>query len=163
MRHPSHHTFVKFKTKGELIVCFSRDVSLGRPCFNQLPRKNEDRQRFKFTAEISENQITFLYSTVLKEKDLQKVPSWTYQNPLQADRDLSIYVPAVKYGFIKGKVIRLLRTNSSKETLEEGLLKFKQRHRARGYLENNIERSLSGVKFAYRQLALTHIQKRKIP
>ena len=55
----------------------------------------------------------------------------------------------------------MLRTNSSKETFEEGLLKLKQRLIARGYPENIIGRSLPEVNFAFRQSALTHIQKRK--
>ena len=44
--------------------------------------------------------------------------------------------PGVKYGFITGEAIRLLRTNSPKEILAEGLLKFKQRLKAGEYLEN---------------------------
>ena len=71
----------------------------------------------------------------------------------------SCHPPGVKYGFIKGEAIRLLRTNSSKKTFEESLVKFKQRLKARGYPENTIERSLSEVNFASRQSALK--QKKK--
>ena len=73
----------------------------------------------------------------------------------------SCHPPGVKHGFIKGEAIRLLRTNSPKEILEEGLLKFNERLRAGGYLENIIERSPSGVNFAFMQSALTHAQKPK--
>ena len=38
-------------------------------------------------------------------------------------------------------------------------MKFKQRLKARGYPENIIKRSLTGVNFASRQSALTHTQK----
>ena len=69
--------------------------------------------------------------------------------------------PGVKCGFIKGEAIRLLRTNSSRKKFEEGLLKFKQHLKARGYPENIIERSLSGVNFVSGQSALTHTQKPK--
>ena len=55
--------------------------------------------------------------------------------------------------------MRLLRTNSSKTTFEESLVKFKQRLRTRGYPKTVIERSLSGVNFAARPSALT--QKKK--
>ena len=48
-----------------------------------------------------------------------------------------------------------------KKTFLEGLLKFKQRLKARGYPENIIKRSLTGVNFASRQSALTHTQKPK--
>ena len=53
------------------------------------------------------------------------------------------------------------RTNSSKGKFEEGLLKFKQGLKARGYPENIIERSLSEVKVASRQSALSRTQKPK--
>ena len=69
--------------------------------------------------------------------------------------------PGVKCGFIKGEAIRLLRTNSSRKKFEEGLLKFKQHLKARGYPENIIERSLSGVNFVSGQSALIHTQKPK--
>ena len=51
----------------------------------------------------------------------------------------------------------MLRTNSPKEIFAEGLLKFKQRLKAGEYLENIIERSLSGVNFDSRQKFKTNI------
>ena len=65
----------------------------------------------------------------------------------------------MKNGFIKGEAIRLLRTNSSKTTFEDSLVKFKQHLRTRGYPKTVIERSFSGVNFAARPSALT--QKKK--
>ena len=65
------------------------------------------------------------------------------------------------YGIKKGETITWPGTNSSKETFEEHLLKFKQRLKARGYPENIIEWSLSGVSFASRQSFLAHTQKLK--
>ena len=44
----------------------------------------------------------------------------------------SYHPSGVNHGFIKGEAIRLLRTNSLKEILEEGLLKFKQNLKAGG-------------------------------
>ena len=41
-------------------------------------------------------------------------------------------------GYIKGEASRLLRTKSSKTTLEENITLFKQRLRNRGYLDNLI-------------------------
>ena len=55
--------------------------------------------------------------------------------------------------------MRLLRTNSSKTTFEESLVKFNQRLRTCGYPNTIIERSLSEVNFAARPSALT--QKKK--
>ena len=64
-------------------------------------------------------------------------------------------------GFIKGEAMRLLRTNSSKTSFEESLVKFKQHLRIRGYPKTVIERSLSEVNFADRPAALTQKEKAK--
>ena len=130
-----------------------------------IEQANKFHPTIKFTAEISENEITFLDTTVFKGERFKQVsildikthfkPTETFQFTHFA----SCHPPGVKYGFIKGEAIRLLRTNSSKKTFEESLVKFKQRLKARGYPENTIERSLSEVNFASRQSALT--QKKK--
>ena len=73
----------------------------------------------------------------------------------------SCYRPDVKYGIKKGEAITWPGTNSSKETFEEDLLKFKQGLKARRYPENIMEWSLSGVSFASRQSFLAHTQKLK--
>jgi len=71
----------------------------------------------------------------------------------------SCHPPGVQNGFIRGEALRLFRTNSSKTTFEESLVKFKQRLRIHGYPKTTIERSLSGVNFASRPSALK--QKKK--
>ena len=63
----------------------------------------------------------------------------------------SWHPPGAKNGFIKGEAMRLLRTNSSKTTFEESLVKFKQHLRTRGYPKTITERSLSGINFAARE------------
>ena len=73
----------------------------------------------------------------------------------------SCYRPDVKYGIKKGEAITWPGTNSSKETFEEDLLKFKQGLKARRYPENIMEWSLSGVSFASRQSFLARTQKLK--
>ena len=73
----------------------------------------------------------------------------------------SCHPPGVKNGFIKGEAMRLLRTNSSKTSFEESLVKFKQHLRIRGYPKTVIERSLSEVNFADRPSALTQKEKAK--
>ena len=65
----------------------------------------------------------------------------------------------VKRGFIKGEATRLLRTNSSQTTFEECLSNFKLRLKAHGYPNNFIERSLTGVHFEDRRLALQQRKK----
>ena len=59
--------------------------------------------------------------------------------------------------FIKG--LRLLRTNSSKATFKENIAQFKRRLRYRGYPDNLLENTLSGIKFGERMSALQNKQK----
>ena len=66
----------------------------------------------------------------------------------------SCHSPGVKNGFIESEAVRMLRTNSSKTTLEESLVKFTRRLGTSSYPKTIIERSLSGVNFASRQSAL---------
>ena len=54
---------------------------------------------------------------------------------------------------------RLLRTNSSQTTFEECLSNFKLRLKVRGYHNNFIERSLTGVRLEDRRLALQQRKK----
>ena len=110
---------------------------------------------------MSENEITFLDRVVFKGERFKNefiLDIKTHYKPtetFQYTHFNSCHPPGVKSGFIKGEAMRLLRTNSSKTTFEESLVKFKQRLRARGYPKIIIERSLSGVNFASRPSALT--------
>ena len=116
-------------------------------------------------AEISENKITFLDTTVFKGERFAKsnLDIKTHYKPtetFQFTHFASCHPSRVKHNFIGGQAIRLLRTNSPKEVSEQCLLKFKQRLKAREYLKNIIEMSLS-VSTLPRQSALTHTQKPK--
>ena len=116
----------------------------------------------KFTAEISEKEITFLDTVVyegerfLKEVILPDVK--THYKPtetFQYTHYSSCHPPGVKRGFIEGEAIRLLRTNSSKKKkYQEAMCNFKTQLEACGYPKNLIERKLSEVSFAGRQSAL---------
>ena len=114
----------------------------------------------KFTAEISENEITFLDTVVFKgERFIEKsiLDIKTHYKPtetFQSTHFTSCHPPGVKRGFIKGEAIRLLRTNYSKTTFEECLANFKGRLEARGYPKKYIKRSLSEVILDSRQSAL---------
>ena len=119
-----------------------------------IKRTNYFHPTIKFTAETSENQITFLDTTVFKGERFAKYSILDIKTHYKSTETFQFthftfyHPPGVKYGFIKGEAMRLLRTNSSKKTFEEGRLKFKQRLIDGGYPENIIERSLSGVNFA---------------
>ena len=130
-----------------------------------IEQANKFHPTIKFTTEISENEITFLDTVVFKGVRLKNesiLDIKTHYKPtetFQYTHFNSCHPPGVKSGFIKGEAMRLPRTNSSKTTFEESLVKFKQRLRARGYPKITIERSLSGVNFTSRPSAL--IQKKK--
>ena len=130
-----------------------------------VEQANKLHPTIKFTAEISENEITFLNTVVFKGERLKNesiLDIKTHHKPtetFQYTHFNSCHPPGVKNGFIKGEAIRLLRTKSSKTTFEESLMKFKKCSRTRGYSKKIIERSLSGVNFASRPSALT--QKKK--
>ena len=94
------------------------------------------------------NKIIFLDTTVFKGQIRKKsnMDIKTHYKPtetFQFTHFATCHPPGVKHSFIEGQAIRLLRTSSPKEVSEECLLKFKQSFKARGYLENIIEISLS--------------------
>ena len=74
------------------------------------------------------------------------------QIPQACEWPVTIYLPChppgVKKGFVKGKGLRLLRTNSSEETFVENVRIFKLRLWARGYPNNLRDKTLSEVKSA---------------
>ena len=131
-----------------------------------IEQANKFHPVIKFTAEISENEITFLDTVVFKGERLKNesiLDIKTRHKPtetFQYTHFNSCDPPGDKNGFIKGETVRLLRTNSSKTTFEESVVKSnKQRLRTRGYPKTVIERALSGVNFAARPSDLT--QKKK--
>lgn len=95
-----------------------------------LRQKKNQANKFhltiKFTAEISENKTNCLHTTVFKGERFTKYSILdinTHYNPtktFQCTHFALCHPPGIKNGFIKGKAIRLLRTNSSKKkTFEE--------------------------------------------
>ena len=118
-----------------------------------IEKANTFHPTIKFTAEISENEITFLDTVVFIGERLKKESIFdikTHCKPtetFQYTHFSSCHPPGVKNGFIKGEAMRLLRTNFSKTTFEERLVKFKQHLRPRGYPKTVIEWSLSEVNF----------------
>ena len=90
-----------------------------------IDQANRLHPTIKFTAEVSENEITFLNTVEFKSErfksesilDIKKhyKPTETFQYTHFS----SCHPPGVKRDFIKGETITLLRTNSSKTTFEE--------------------------------------------
>ena len=120
-----------------------------------IEQANSYHPTIKFTAEISDKEITFLDTRIYKGEGLKKksiLDTRTHFKPTETFQ-YTCNPPGVKKGFIKGEALRLLRTNSSKETFEENINKFKQNLRLRGYPNNFIEKVLSEVKFSDRKSA----------
>ena len=127
---------------------------------------NNYHATIKFTAEISDIEITFLNTCVYKGERLKKesiLDVRTHFKPtetFQYTHFSSCHPPGIRKGFIKGEALRLLRTNSSETTFEENITLFKQRLRYRGYPDNLIDKTLSEVNFSKRMSALQNKQKR---
>ena len=121
---------------------------------------NNHHPTIKFTADISETEITFLDTCTYKGDRFKKesiLDVKTHFKPtetFQYTHFSSCHPSGVKKGFIKGEALRLLRTNSLKTTFEENISLFKQRLRARGYPDNLIDKTLSQVKYHERMSAL---------
>ena len=75
----------------------------------------------------------------------------------------SCHAPGVAKGFIKGKVLRLLRTNSSKTLFEESINNFKSRLCNRGYPNNIVEKTLAEAKFTERKYEKQKVRKTILP
>ena len=109
-----------------------------------IEQANKFHPTIKFTAEISENEITFLDTVVFNGERLKKesiLDIKTHYKPtetFQYTHFNACHLPGVKNGFIKGEAMRLLRTNSSKTSFEESLVKLKQHLRIRGYPKTEI-------------------------
>jgi len=100
---------------------------------------NSFHPTIKFTREISETEIKFLDTKVYKDKRFHKesiLDVQTHYKPAETFQFTNFYSchpPGVTKGFIKEETLRLLRTNSSKETFEENIKNFESRLKCRGY------------------------------
>ena len=121
---------------------------------------NNYHATIKFTAEISDIEITFLDTYVYKGERLKKESKLDVRTNFKPTETFqythfsSCHPPGVRKGFIKGEALRLLRTNSSKTKFEENITLFKQRLRNRGYPDNLIDKTISEVNFSERMSAL---------
>ena len=113
---------------------------------------NNHNPTIKFTAVISEQEITFLDTNVYKGVRFNTVsilevktrfkPTETFQYT----EFTSCHPLGVKKGFIKGEALRLLHTNSSRSNFEENVAKLKRNLIERGYPERLIHETLSNLK-----------------
>ena len=112
----------------------------------------------------------FRHSYLQGQKIQQRVNS-RHENALPTYRDIPVHIlhmspSRVKKGFVKGEALRLLGTNSKKETFEKNIDKFKTHLMETGYPRNFIYNTLSEVKFEGRKQALlqqNNAKKRILP
>ena len=134
-----------------------------------IEQANKHHPTIKFTAEISDTETTFLVTSIYKGERFRSnsvLDVRTHFKPTETflyTHFSSCHPLGIKKGFIKGEVLRLLRTNSSKNIFEEKIQNFKTRLRERGYPgENLVQRTLSEVQFENRKLALLQKPKENI-
>ena len=132
-----------------------------------IEQANKHHPTTKFTAEISCTDATFLDTTIYKGQKFNKesvLDMRTHFKPTERFQHTfftTCHPPGAKKGFVKGKALRLLRTNSSIKTFEENITIFKKYLMKRGYPQNFINNTLSEVKFQERTLALLQLNKTK--
>ena len=125
-----------------------------------IEQANNHHPTIKFTAEISEEKVTFLDTIVYKGKRFNSssiLDVRTHFKPtetFQYTHFTSCHPSGVKKGFIKGEALRLLRTNSSKENFQNRLEELQTYLRERGYPRNLITPTLSEMHFENRKEAL---------
>ena len=120
-----------------------------------IEQVNNHHATVKFTAEISENEVTFLDAIVYKGTSILEVTTlFKPTETFQYTHFSSCHPLGVKKGLIKGETLRLLRTNSSKENFQKGLEVFQKHLRERGYPQNLITLTHSEIHFENRKEAL---------
>ena len=121
-------TFSWPRSKQKLLSTVLKSRSFGKDeitAFIELG--NNYHPTIKFTAEISDTEITFLDTCVYKGerfKEESVLDVRTHFKPtetFQYTHFTSCHPPGVRKGFIKGEALRLLRTNSSKVVYDKNL------------------------------------------
>ena len=127
-----------------------------------LLKANRFHPPIRFTAEISETEMIFLdASHGTKVTDSSKNLYLMCKHILNSETSqytdfYSCHPQGITKGFIKGEVLRLLRTNSSQTTSEENIRNFAACLKNRGYPAVTVVKHLSEVKFFEREISLTN-------
>jgi len=117
-----------------------------------IEQANSRHPTIKFTADISDTETVFLDMIIYKGnrfKEQSILDIKTHFKPketFQYTYFTSCHQPSGKNEFVKGKCLRILRTNFSEATFDENISNFKKHLRERGYPQNLIDKILSGIK-----------------
>ena len=125
-----------------------------------VKKANNFHSTIKFTAEMSETEITFLDTKVYKgvrfakESILDVQTHYKQTETFQYTNFYSCHPPGMKKGFIKVEALRLQRTNSSQITFEKNIRNFHNRQLERGYPAAILRKYIPEMKFSDRKTAL---------
>ena len=129
-----------------------------------IEKSNSYHPTIKFTDEVSENETTFLDTTVYNgerfenESILNARSHFKPTETFQCTHFNSSHPPGVKKGFFKGEALTLLRTNSSRVTFTDNIKTFKTCLISRVYPKKLVEKILSEGNYADRKAAVTQKQ-----
>ena len=127
---------------------------------NFIEFANSFHTTIKFTHEMSSEEIVFLDTEIFKgprfitDKILDVQTHFKPTETFQYTHFSSCHPLSVKKGFVKGEALRLLRTNSVKESFELKKLEFLTRLLERGYPKSFAEDILTEIKFSMRNTVL---------
>ena len=138
------------------------DYSVETEINNFIAFANSFHSTIKFTHEMSSKQMVFLDTEVFKGprfiqgKILDVQTHFKLRETFQYTHFSSCHPLSVKKGFVKVKTLRLLRTNTVKESFGNELKKkeFLTRLIERGYPRELVETILAEVRFESRKTAL---------
>ena len=142
---------------------------INRSHFKQLTWKklaNNYHPTVKFTAEISDKEITFLDTCIYKGKRFKKesiLDMQTYFTPTETFAICTFHLLPPSRRQERRYQRRSVKTSENQlfksYINEENITQFKRRLRGRGYPDNLIENTLSEIKFSERMPALQNKQK----
>ena len=132
---------------------------------NFIDFANSFHTTITFTHKMSSEKLVFRDTEVFKDprfitdKILDVQTHFKPTETFQYTHFSSCHPLSVKKGFVKGEALRLLRTNSVKESFEFKKLQFLTRLLERGYPKSFAEDILTEIKFSMRNTALQNKSK----
>jgi hypothetical protein len=117
---------------------------------------NSEILGIKLIFSHSRSTVDFLDLTIFKHD--HRIAFRTFQKPLNIYQYLppvSCHPPACIAGFIKGELIRFVRTNTLLEDRQYFCFRFRERLLARGYSKRFLDRIFASISIFYRPLVKT--------
>lgn len=128
---------------------------------------NEEHKLLKFTFIISDNEITFLDTTIYKGERFHHnkiLDIKSYHKPTESYAYLqkgSCHYNKVFNGIVRGEIIRALRNNSNKLNRTNEIQQLKKRFLKRGYKSSEINKTITETNSTTRESTLKLTDKNK--